>query len=242
MEYYEAFGNLYSVQTALFGDDPASVLAPSDPMARWCEAVREQWGGNEPTAVADSYGSQQQTRTDCTVAKYRDRYGTADRTTDFQTIDTAPVPAAIRRLLEQTSTFSSDELAAIRVPMIPDSDTPLPVLVETDADYERATELLETFPSRPVTEPPTDAATETDDGHDDDTGVDETTDTKTKSTASTEEDLTEIGGITPPIEEALQAAGYKTKDDLRGVDKTDLMKIDGIDGSKANRIIISLSR
>jgi len=235
-EYYEVFGNLESVQTALLGDDLADRIGEAAPMTRWYTLVRDRWAGDTSSSstVGESYGSQQNDRTDVAMPDYREEYGNGDLVTEFQTIETAPLPASATELLWIVAGMDDSEAAEVRLPKAPDSDVPLPVFVESEAEYERAKTLLEEFPDRPST---------TIDSDGQGRGPQEAPESDTpeegeqpEPAPEPDDELTELGGITPSIAAALRNAGYESKDDLREADTEDLTDVDGVDSQKANRI------
>jgi hypothetical protein len=224
------FGNLNKVQETLLGEDIAESIGETAPMARWHTLVQGRWAGDSPTSVSKSYGSQQYGESEFAITNYRDAFGNGDAVTDFQAIETAALPISVTELLSNLSEMDQSEAAEIKIPKAPNSGVPLPVFVESEAEYQRAKGLLEEFPERPPTkielsgesggskpEPPE--------------GQDEGEEDPEPSG-----DLTELGGITPSIAAALRSAGYESKKDLKEADKEELMQTEGIESQQANRI------
>lgn len=152
-ELYDAFGQLRTVLDRILNADRSDQShGDGSPLSRWYEAVSDRWGGNGPED-APSYGKQQYERNPFSMPSYRAEYGDEDRITVFDAIDTAPIPEAKREILQRHGIVEADETFAI--PVAPGSETPLPIIVETDAAVAAATDLLDEFPSWPAAvEPP----------------------------------------------------------------------------------------
>jgi predicted flap endonuclease-1-like 5' DNA nuclease len=238
-EYYEVFGNLLTVQQALLGEDLTEHLGESEPMSRWHTMVRNRWAGESTEQFDQSYGAQQNERTEFSIQDYRDAYGNGEHVTEFQAIETAPLPEPIVELVSYLSSMERSEAAAIRIPKAPDSGEPLPVLVESTAAYDRARSLLETFPDRPATTNSTGSDTTDGEKEDDDesrTGDDEPSKGEEVEEDDTDDELTDIGGVTPTVARALRDAGYHSISDLKAADKDELAAIEEIDPHVASRI------
>lgn len=229
-EYYEVFGNLKEVQTALLGEDIIDRIDETSPTARWHILVRDRWAGDSSSrSMSESYRSQQHERTEFPMSDYRESHGNGNRLTDFRAIETAPLPDAVTELLSTLAEMEASNPADVRIPVAPDSRVPLPVFVESEAEYERAKALLGEFPERPSI-----SIESSEDEKETETG----TPTAASGEDGTEpgDELTDVGGITASIAAALRNAGYESKDDLRAANTEDLMEVDGIESQTANRI------
>lgn len=234
-EYYEVFGNLVAMQEALLGENMGDYLDGSAPMARWHELVQGQWAGKRSGASADSYATQQNERTDFTIAEYREEYGDGDAVDDFQAIETASLSEGTAELVSYLSGFERSEALDIQIPKAPGSGEVLPVFVETTTEFERAEALIDEFPDKP------NVKIDGQDGGDggSDTGIpgpDDEGAVEPGSEPDTEDELTEIGGVTESVAKSLRSAGYYTKEDLKEADSEELSDIDGVGSQTASRI------
>lgn len=141
-ELYEAFGMLQAVIDQLIPHlDPQTQSATQD----WYEAIYQYWTGAGPDG-APSYGDQQRERNDFSINDYREAYGDGNRITAFQTIETKTI-----------EDVTHDELGALDlavdasgiVPITPESNTPLPVLVRNGMERDTALDRLAEFPAYP---------------------------------------------------------------------------------------------
>lgn len=238
-EYYELFGNLVAVQEALLGEDMDESLGESALMTRWHGLVRDRWAGEPPTAFSESYGAQQNERADVTITEYRETYGDGEGVTDFQAVETAFLSEAIVALLSYLTGMERTEAAEIQIPKAPESDEPLPVIVESRTEYRQAKSLCEEFPEEPETgsgqqvrPTSTGSAEESPDSDGDGKQGAQAEDAPDEADG----ELTDIGGVTPSVAKSLRRAGYTTKDDLKAADKEELAEIEEVGSHTANRI------
>lgn len=142
-ELYDIFGTFESVL-----DETVTAVdaEPESPLTRWYDAVYEYWGGTGRDA-ADCLGTQQSHRNDFSISDYRDQYGTGHRVREFTEHEVRPVDQQVKgELMTQGVTF---DIAKTLVPVAPDSNAKLPVLVETESALEDARALLSEFPKHP---------------------------------------------------------------------------------------------
>jgi len=148
-ELYDAFGRFHALLDSVIDkldQDEATTVK------KWQQAVSEYWRGSGPSG-ASSYGRQQRDRNEFSIHEYRDAFGDGDQVTDFRHHDVESVDERVRAAL--------DDLDPV-VPVAPESDTPLPILVQDDNDLAAAKALLLEFPAYPEAdiEPPEDAESE----------------------------------------------------------------------------------
>ncbi len=223
-EYYELFGTLYEIHTQLLGDNIAATLGEDEPMVRWHEQILDQWGGKLNDSPETGYGAHLFAQDDIDMTAYRTAYGNGDTVTEFEAVETEPLPSSVAELLALLSDMNRDEARELRVPKTPRSEKPVPILVESIDEYERAVALLRKFPDAPsliesTTNDPEDGDPDQEASDQDGTGS-----------------LTEINGVTESVAAALQAAGYESKADLKAADAADLASVDGVGSQRANRI------
>lgn len=152
-ELYEAFGMLQAVIDQLLPHlDPQSETASR----KWYQAVYNHWTGEGPKD-STSYGDQQRERNDFSINDYRAQYGDDDRITEFRTIDTRRIEDVAHEDLDRDDLVIE---AAGVIPIAPDSNTPLPVFVRTDAELTNALDLLKEFPAYPDANTPAPEPTE----------------------------------------------------------------------------------
>jgi len=213
----------------------------SDPIISWEKRVDEFYCGD--LTDDDSYGAQQAERNPFSIAEYRNMFGTGQRTTEFEHVQVRPLTASVRALL---APHTDVDFEAYRLPVDTETGARFPIIIESQAELERATEMLDRLPSHP--EP---AATDhgeggLDEDEQDEANADEaepqtTTDRSGNGTSEKPEaPLTEIHGITDSIAQSLQHAGYQTRDDLQDASVDDLAAVDGVGEQVAMRIVINV--
>jgi predicted flap endonuclease-1-like 5' DNA nuclease len=141
-EWYDLLYGLRTLQRAIYGPDVAD-LPDDDPGAAWTAVVDAAAGSTGLEHWDAGYGYQHQSRVDHTASDYRDTYGDGDRVTDFSAVETTPVPESIALVADGVDT------ASLSLPVAPDSETPLPVVVTTEAELDRARSLLSELPPQP---------------------------------------------------------------------------------------------
>jgi len=91
--------------------------------------------------VAPGYGPQHVDRVSHKVGEYRDTYGNGTWITEYQTITTAPPSESVQ---SQLSTNSH-----IVRPVVPTTNTPLPIVVESKEELQEALGILAQLPAEP---------------------------------------------------------------------------------------------
>lgn len=140
-EWYEAVYSLSKLQRAIYDGDPSA--PESDPGSAWVTAVAAAAGSDGLDGWDAGYGEQHRSCADHTARAYRDAYGDGDRVTDFAVVETVEAPQSILSLAEGVD-------GPVPLPVAPDSETPLPVVVSSADELERARRLLTELPSRPA--------------------------------------------------------------------------------------------
>ena len=246
-EWYDAVRNLAQV-TGAIKDGVGDVDAP---MRDWCEAVGQFVSNGRDQHP--SYGELQMEHNEFSMSDYRDVYGNGERTTEFHFVEVEPLTKTVRAILRRVSAQSMDE---VYLPVAPDSKVRLPVIVETPEEFERAVRLLEEFPTSLVPATPVeDEATDDSSsggGTEDSPKTEAGTGTTDESTGDTDESdydkergttsgggdspLTDLGGVTPQVAEALQSAGITSREQLISTDMDELAGIEGVGKAIAQRI------
>lgn len=238
-EYYDSVRNLRQLTTAI----DAVVDDMDEPMQRWCDAVEAFMAGD--LDKYPSYGRMHIERNGFTMAEYRDKYGDGNKTSEFHIIEVDPLTETVQQLLEDFD--ENQSLSDIYLPVTPESNTRLPVIVETDAEVTQAISLLKELPRSFQDPVPSSSSTQSDSGsksserEEPETDIqnedEETDDTPTDgSTNISSESLTEIGGITEDVARALRAADVTTPEQLTEMQLDDLAEIDGVSPGTAQRI------
>lgn len=247
-ELYETMSSLSNVQRAVYDGLAADDTVPDDdPGAEWVSLVRSVVGQDGLADWDAGYGPQQADRNDHTMDEYRTTYGDGDTVEEFTEIETARRPASTD-LIASTDTPDLE-----RLPIAPDSSVPLPVVVTSTAELDRARALLEEFPGRPAADSESSSAATTErdtaqaSGTDDDSGEETTSggagavdETESEDSGSEEtesiESLTDVSGVDEEVAQKLVAADYHDRSDLRSATDQELSEIDGINEGRAFRI------
>jgi len=143
-EHYDAFRSLGIIHKALH-ESIESDISKSDPSKRWINDIRsiitaEGFGDQEI-----GYGKQMATQSLVEISEYRSEHGTGNRVTDYEIVSVDEPSEAVMALL-------NDELSGLSswaIPVSPTSGVQLPVIVESEAELERARALLSEFPDEP---------------------------------------------------------------------------------------------
>jgi len=213
----------------------------TDPMKTWEDRVAKFHAGD--SIDRDSYGTQQAELNSFSMAEYRSVFGTGQRTTEFEHVQTRPLTPTVQALL---APHTDEDLETYHLPVDTKAGARFPVIVESQAELERATEMSNRLPSHPNP-----AAIDKDESGQDETKQDEDGTEKTGHQPGTDRssnctskksgsELTEIHGITDSIAQSLQHAGYQTRDDLQDASVDDLAAVDGVGEQVAMRIIINV--
>ncbi|WP_436926036.1 helicase-related protein [Halosimplex amylolyticum] len=227
-EHYDAFRSLGIIHRAI-RESARTDLPDTDPQQQWMDDARliiteQGWGDQD-----SGYGGQLMERSPFSISEYREEYGTSERITEFEVVATQSLSPAITALLDE----SLAELESWIIPIAPESDVPLPVLVESEAELTQARALLDEFPAEPpvfIQDGPDD---KTSSGNDGDSGG-ETADGGTSGGAAVNpSDLAstpveDMRGLPDSATEALRVAGYEYLADLHQATDDELTAIDGI--------------
>ena len=168
-----------------------------DSLTRFLESGLEDW--------ESGYGIQQLNQSSITAAEYREKFGDGERITDFQVIETSTPPPLLHGLQSQF-----DDSRWVAIPVSPSRGTPLPVVVESESDLNKAEELLTEFPEAPDIGNPVKRSSET--------------------------DLTSVSGVTEEDASVLNENGIETVEDLREIPYEDIAAIPKIPDHLALRI------
>lgn len=238
-EHYEVFRSLGIIHRAI--TESASVDIPgSDPSQKWMADIRAivtETGYGEQDS---GYGRQQADRSPVSMSEYRPEHGTDDRITEFEVVDVESPPKAVLALLGE----SFGDLASWVVPLAPESDVPLPVLVESEAELERARELLQEFPAKPPIFVEDDSSGNNAGGGRSGGGTGKGGGTGDggqsggKGTSSTP--VEDVRGVSDSAAESLRSAGYEQLRDLQQASDEELTAVDGISTQRVTLIRASV--
>lgn len=252
VEHYDAFRSLCLIHKALLNDG-FDELEESDPFRQWVRdtlsMIDEDGFGEQPTG----YGGQLKNTNRVNISEYRDKRGNENRLTSFECINvTHPSPVVLGLLNNRMS-----DLDTWHVPISPDSETPIPILVETEIELKRARALLAEFqPSPPVLassgnratgeiassdsvpQTPADGEPASDQTE---TQMDESDKSSSQSqdivdTEDTDIPVQDVRGVSSAVAEALVEAGYETRADLTAASDQELASIDGLSQQRVTLI------
>lgn len=163
-ELYEAFRSLRTVLDAII-EYPESAVALSEtdqPLIQYHAVIQGLIGTDKYLpAEVDGFGSQQADRVPFQMTEYREVYGTESSAyetqyptgenrswiTDYQTIETAPLPEKTQQALEAHG-LVEDASVFVR-PVAPETQTPLPLLPWSSEKLAQGLSLLSQFETRP---------------------------------------------------------------------------------------------
>ncbi|WP_211313469.1 homing endonuclease associated repeat-containing protein [Halarchaeum salinum] len=218
-ERYELLRDLHSLCQAVVDireerlDD-----SQNDPMDRWLSEIGSFF--SEGGANEKAYGAQQRDRNPFAMKKYRAEFGNGERVTDFAHVQTEPPSPSLRALLAQRV----ENIEEICLPVDEKTGTVFPVLVQSEAEADRALEMLNRLPARP-------SAAEIDAESEPVKPMDED-----GETTNGKGDLLDVSGVTEEISNSLNRAGYETRSDLRAASMETIADVDGLTEQIAMRI------
>lgn len=148
-ELYEAFRLLHNTIDVVLESEEVSVTrGDNSPCDRWHQEIQkvlnDEWHDG-----SDSLGVQQRGRVEYSTQQYRDCYGDGDQITDFAEVDLSQPSESDQLRLFGFGVFEHGE--QVMVPLAPESETPLPVYPQTNAELDDAKELIAEFPTQPST-------------------------------------------------------------------------------------------
>lgn len=223
-EYYDVFYQFKKLIDRLGGGTPHG---EESTMVDWHDAL-DTFLTEGLADWEQGYGPSQG-ETEASISEYRDRFGTGDRITDFQHIDVAPADPVVYTLLARTNIVSNGSDEPFAVPVSPETVTPLPVFVESDAALEMSRALLDEFPN-PAT------LTSSSDGEEETEEAKGTTEDSSETSEPSSDELHDVADLTDREIEALRAAGYHDCDSLRAASADDLAAVEGLSPTIAWRI------
>lgn len=224
-ERYELLRNLQTLVSVVADvREEYTVDDEMDPMVEWAATVDDFWrNGRSDT---NNYGAQQNERNPFSMQAYREAFGTGDRVTGFEVAPSTELSPTLMALLDP---LIEADLDTFHLPVDDESDSPMPVIVESTAELRRALEMFAQLPAAPT---PATQHTSTEG-----TASDSETLTPTPLKADPPApDLLEVNGVTEQAAKQLQAAGYHSQDGLRTADMDELAAVDGIGRQLAMRI------
>ena len=221
-EWYELVRNLKNVCDIVI--EIASVsndTETTDPTVQWYNDIKIFYNGG--SNIETGYGAQQAEKNPFSVKDYRSEFGNGERTTKFEYVSAKPISTSVKRLLRPHTEMELDD---IYLPVDPETDAKFPVIVESEAELQRAKTMLGNLPDAPD---PADINT-TDPGTGGDPDEPTTDETELKS----------VPGVTTTIATALQKAGYRTREDLQEASTEELEKVENITHQDVLRIKVNV--
>jgi superfamily II DNA or RNA helicase/very-short-patch-repair endonuclease len=150
VEYYELLRrHRMLVRRVLESEDTPYERFGDTPMTRWFETLRS-WTV-DGTDGGDGGDHRQDAPDPETLAEYRRVYGDEDTITDYQCVETARLSDDEIAALRERSIIGTDE--QVRLPVSPETGTPLPVTVTSIEQLNRARQLLGEFPAELASTP-----------------------------------------------------------------------------------------
>jgi superfamily II DNA or RNA helicase len=234
-EHYDAFRSLAFIHKTLY-ESAAPDIPASDPFYRWITAVQSILTEDGYGDQEIGYGKQQVVRSSIDISEYRDKYGNSDHITEFEVVSVTQPSTAITSLLSDLLPEGVEWL----VPVTPESEVPLPVVVESEPELSRARSLLEEFP----VEPP--VKVDELDGEDqnqtspDLANASSTTGTEEETSQRGSTPVADVRGVSNITAEALRDAGYDQLADLRRASDAELAAVDGVSEQRVKLIRASV--
>lgn len=142
-EWCDAIRGLQTLQHSIYGTERDD-LPPDDPGLQWMDDINKVATTHGLDNWKEGYGEQHRQRADYDIAEYRDAYGDGDRVTEFYVIETVSVSESAGILA------GSAETNHLSIPVAPESEHPLPIIVTSEAELSRAQTLLSELPARPA--------------------------------------------------------------------------------------------
>jgi hypothetical protein len=146
-EYYESLRSIRTVLKRLYPKVTSDDY--EDPLVQYYtvlnSVINNQYLDQD---IATGYGPQHVDRVSHAVGEYRDTYGNGDWITEYQTITTVPPSESVQK---QLSTNLSDHDIHVVRPVVPTTNTPLPVVVDSKPELRNALGVLAQFPAEPST-------------------------------------------------------------------------------------------
>jgi len=250
-EHYDVFWRLCVIQKALLNNH-LSGLDDNDPFREWATAAQSMVNEDGFEEQNTGYGKQQLERNSITLSAYREEYGNGTIVTESQTVSVTDVPGVIQKLLRDVDL----DLTDWTIPVSPQSEKPLPVVIESETELENALDLLREFPSKPpvtvdsgqtkISQADSTAdskgqdaqeessQTISDQSPDGSLGSADTDDATTTSTSDVP--VEEVRGVSTAVSSTLHENGYETLRDLQTATDDELAAIDGVSKQRVTLI------
>ena len=178
-EHYELFYRLqFLIEEVIDSIGGTGKIENSDVLERWEKAINNVAFGDGLAEDSPHYAQQQSSRNSHTMKEYRAAYGNKEKTKVYQCVETATANTDTKHLLIDQQIVDPNE--QIQLPIAPESEIALPIIVSDEEELKNAIELLNEFPAEPSTELTTKPKTES--KAKDDTTSGTTSETTTSST------------------------------------------------------------
>jgi len=150
-EHYELFYRLqFLIEEVIDSVGSTDKIENSDVLERWQKAVDNVAFGDGLADDSPHYAQQQSSQNSHTMKEYRAAYGNREKITIYQCVETARVSNDIKNLLIDQQIIDPNE--QIQLPIAPESEIALPIIVSDEEELKNAIELLNEFPAEPNTE------------------------------------------------------------------------------------------
>ncbi|AWB28517.1 DEAD/DEAH box helicase [Halococcoides cellulosivorans] len=232
-EHYDAFRSLGIIHRGL-QNIGLSEIDHEDPFQQWVRLVKRILNEEGFGEQSVGYGSQLAASEAVDIDDYREFYGDGKRITEFETVTVTQPPSAVLALIGDR--FAN--LDTWYVPLAPDSETPLPVLVESQAELRRAKALLEEFASMP----PEQSFTEDQENRDTSQSVKKQPENTQAENELADTPVADVRGVSSAAAEAFSAAGFETLSDLQTATDEELVSVEGPSEQRIKLIRASIGR
>lgn len=150
-EYYELFRNFTSLLERIIEADQTSYRqGGKHPINEWYAEIKDVVFGSGLTDEAPNYGQQQGSRNTHKMKEYRRAYGDGKSITNYQCVSVERLDDRddLGKWIHQHIAEPNEE---IYLPLTPDTELSLPVVVKSEKDLDIAMRRLKQFPAEPTT-------------------------------------------------------------------------------------------
>lgn len=161
-EYYDLFRTFASLlEEFIESDQTPYSIDNGSPMDKWHTEIRNVVFGSGLTEDAPNYGEQQGSQNPHEMGKYRQAFGDGQQVTDYQCVPAERLGEA-NELEVQIQRHITEPQAEVYLPIAPQTEIPLPIVVDSQEELEVGLRLLDEFPAEPApaTDGPDDSQTE----------------------------------------------------------------------------------
>jgi len=149
-ERYESFRSLSTILNAII-ESPTNEFSSTDtaqPLVQYYSVVQAMLGDDDylPASV-DGFGKQQLSRVPFEMRAYRRQYGNGEWVTEYHCTETVGLSEETRSAVADSALDA--DVSQLILPVVPETERPLPVILHTEAELSEALSLLSRFEARP---------------------------------------------------------------------------------------------